>query len=80
MSIKAAGDEPCLICGKPVPGYVAEYCCSGYMCGCMGQPIDPCTCSVDCERAVYDYIGKPFEDRRRLAGIEKWVSDATVHS
>lgn len=33
----------CQNCGEveiPEP----EYCCSGYMCGCMGLPIDPPLC------------------------------------
>lgn len=30
-----------------VYGYVAEYCCNGTDCGCMGLPIHPCWCE-DC--------------------------------
>jgi hypothetical protein len=62
----------CLICWKPVPDYEPEYCCSGFGCGCHGQPSGPCCCSRDCEDAVYSYIGKSLEDRRLLAGIAKW--------
>jgi hypothetical protein len=64
--------EDCLICGKPVPDYRPVYCCSDFDCGCGGQPLDPCVCSSECGDALYDHIGKPFEDRRILAGIEKW--------
>jgi hypothetical protein len=39
--------DPCEKCGKPVEGYVPEYCCGGYMCGCMGRAITPCWCD-DC--------------------------------
>ena len=67
--------EPCLICGKPVHDYEPEFCCSGRDCGCMGAPMEPCTCSVECERAVYDYIGHPFERRRVLAGINRHKGD-----
>lgn len=37
----------CQICGTPVPGYVPEFCCNGFECGCEGGPIEPCLCS-DC--------------------------------
>ena len=62
----------CLICGQPVPDYEPEFCCSGFECGCGGGPIEPCCCSKECESAVYEHIGKPFEERRKLAGIEEW--------
>ena len=64
--------DPCLICGKPVDDYEPEFCCSGKDCACMGMPTEPCTCSVECERAVFDFIGHPYEERRELAGIAKW--------
>ena len=67
--------DPCLICGKPVPDYKPEFCCAGHDCACMGAPTEPCACSVACERAVYDYIGHPFEERRKLAGIKRWEED-----
>lgn len=47
-------------CGKGVlvpDDYEEEYCCSGYMCGCMGLPIDP----ILCEECTTKYIGKPVE-------------------
>jgi len=62
----------CLICGKPVPDYEPDYCCSGFECACNGMPIEPCCCSQECERAVFEYIGKPFDERRLLAGIAKY--------
>lgn len=66
----------CLICGKPVPDYVPEYCCDGRECGCFGQPIDPCCCSKECEDAVFSHIGKSFEERRILAGISRYEKEA----
>lgn len=36
--------EPCEKCGTPVVGYVAEYCCNGRECACMGWPVEPCWC------------------------------------
>jgi hypothetical protein len=62
----------CLICGKPVPDYVAEMCCSGFECGCRGVPTNPCTCSGECDDALFDNIGLPFEERRIKAGIARW--------
>jgi hypothetical protein len=42
----------CVVCGKFVDGFEYEFCCggmqSGYGCGCMGQPLFPCTCSQEC--------------------------------
>ena len=64
--------EPCLICGKPVPDYEPVYCCNGFECGCRGMPRDPCCCSLECEDAVFRYIGEDWDTRRQLAGIAKW--------
>lgn len=61
--------EPCLICKKPVPDFVPQYCCSGMNCGCGGLPVNPCICSDECEDALYKYIGLPFDERRQKAGI-----------
>ena len=38
----------CIVCNKEVPDYIPEYCCDGLMCGCRGQPIEPCICSQKC--------------------------------
>ena len=62
----------CMICQKPVPGWEPEYCCSGADCGCGGEPIEPCVCSDDCFDAVMNGIGKPFEQRRIDADIERY--------
>lgn len=61
----------CEICGKPVPGYEPEYCCSGRECGCYGLPIEPCICSNACWDAMSAGIGKALEERRVAAGIAK---------
>ena len=31
----------CIYCNKPVEDYEPRFCCSGFECGCQGQPIDP---------------------------------------
>ncbi len=59
----------CLICGKTVADYVPEYCCSGQDCCCGGQEIEPCVCSSACWEALMIGIGKPYDERRRDAGI-----------
>jgi len=59
----------CLICYKPVPEYEPKFCCSGFECGCMGKPTEPCVCSDACANALFDGIGKPLEQRRVDAGI-----------
>lgn len=77
LKINTKITDTCIICNKPVPDYKPEYCCSGHDCGCMGQPIEPCTCSKECDKAVYDYIGVPFEERRVLANIKLWTPECT---
>lgn len=49
----------CLICGKNIE---IQMCCNGYMCGCMGQPVEPPLCSEKCHDV---YANKPpikYED------------------
>jgi hypothetical protein len=69
--------EPCELCGKPVPDYVPQYCCNGAGCSCHGLPIEPCVCSERCWDALTEHTGKPYSERRRLAGIPLWTSKAT---
>lgn len=69
--------EPCLICRKPVADYEPQICCYQRDCACQGQPINPCTCSVECDKALFDHIGKTFDERRQLAGIELWSAART---
>ena len=69
---------PCLICQAPVADYDPKLCCSGFECGCMGQPTEPCVCSQECDSACMDYIGKPFDERRQLAGIPLRGAEANV--
>jgi len=69
---------PCEICGKPVPDYEPEYCCSGSECGCAGEPSEPCVCSDACWRALDSNHDKTLDERRELAGIAKWTSGEAV--
>lgn len=62
----------CLICNKPVSDYEPVMCCSGYACGCMGHPMNPCVCSKECDSALHTCIGS-FEDRRITAGISLYT-------
>lgn len=71
---KKAFVENCLICGKPVEDYEPEMCCSGFECGCMGVPTNPCLCSKECSKALR--LNGTYEQRRIAAGIEKWVEIA----
>ena len=70
--IKDHKPDRCLICEKPVYDYKPDLCCNGSECSCMGQPINPCVCSIECDRAIFDFIGLPFNERRKKAGIKKW--------
>jgi len=40
--------DACIVCGKPVPDYIPEYCCDGRECNCRGLPIEPPVCSYIC--------------------------------
>lgn len=62
--------DTCIICHKPVPDYIPEFCCNGQDCACQGQPIYPCTCSKECDDAIFKYIGLPYEQRRLKANIQ----------
>lgn len=44
--------QSCVSCRDEFMGRPPQMCCSGYECGCMGQPIDPVVCSDNC----YDEI------------------------
>ena len=41
-------EATCMGCGKDIMIPEPKMCCSGYMCGCMGMPIDPIVCDEDC--------------------------------
>lgn len=58
--------DNCIVCGNPVPDYKPVYCCSGYMCGCRGLPIEPPLCSEECERKAYKMPNK--EDDSEIKG------------
>lgn len=47
----------CKVCGFEIE---VQMCCSGYMCGCMGQPIDPPVCSEDCYGELMNNISKYY--------------------
>ena len=54
----------CLICGTWVERYAPIHCCGGgFDCGCRGQPVNPCVCSEECEKALSDVDGS-YEERR----------------
>lgn len=44
--------ERCSIDIEMPDDYERPMCCDGYMCGCMGQPIEPLLCT-ECEEAVF---------------------------
>lgn len=68
-------DWLCMICQRPIPDYVPEYCCVGLSndCYCLGYPIYPPVCSDVCNKAMMDGIGTPMDERRIVAGIKLWA-------
>ncbi len=53
--------DQCIICGKDVPDYEPEMCCSGWECGCLGLPLEPPLCSIECGEALSDWGNKKLE-------------------
>lgn len=57
--------EKCIVCGADVTDYEPEYCCTyismDMPCGCMGLPIEPPLCSVECEEKVFGKAVKEEE-------------------
>lgn len=69
------GEYECLCCEKPVPNFKPIMCCGGHECGCMGQPIEPPTCSAECEKVIMGGLfgsAGTFAERRKLSGIKLW--------
>lgn len=58
----------CEICGTEI---WVRMCCNGYMCGCMGQPIDPPACSNDC----YDKLIEKYKFRQSETVIKQQSID-----
>jgi len=57
----------CYFCGQPVDDFEPVYCCSGYMCGCQGMPIDPpmhddCV-TIDLLKKLKDFSAKSKEQK-----------------
>lgn len=50
----------CIECKTPID-YEPEYCCSGYMCGCMGMPIDPPLCVRCFERIINGRVKNTYK-------------------
>lgn len=48
----------CIMCDAPVDDYEPQMCCDGHMCGCMGMPIEPPLCSIECTEKL---LGKVVE-------------------
>lgn len=54
----------CMSCGEEFEGEEPKMCCSGYMCGCMGMPIDPIVCSIDCYYHLPMFSNLTDEERK----------------
>lgn len=50
----------CKVCGIEIE---VKMCCSGYMCGCMGQPIEPPVCSEECYDELMNNLDKYYPQR-----------------
>lgn len=45
----------CIVCGTPIE---VNYCCNGFMCGCMGKPTEPPVCSNECYDELFENFDK----------------------
>ena len=51
----------CIICGKSMPDFEPQMCCSGFDCGCRGLPVEPPICSEEC----FNKLGESNEEREK---------------
>jgi len=49
----------CEICGTEIE---LQGCCSGFECGCMGQPVEPPVCSEKCYNT---FFSKEYNDEKK---------------
>jgi DNA-directed RNA polymerase subunit RPC12/RpoP len=83
-------ESNCAICDTEIE---VEMCCSGYMCGCMGMPVDPPVCSDECYDKYMDnrdkvkttpvvipeFISKLPKDIDSLHGLWKIFEEPKLH-
>lgn len=47
----------CIICSEEIE---IKFCCSGHMCGCLGEPTEPPVCSEKCYNELMNNMGKYY--------------------
>jgi hypothetical protein len=57
----------CIVCGKEIE---VKMCCSGYDCGCMGQPTEPPVCSDVCYDELMNNLEKYYPTNNTPTGID----------
>ena len=62
---------------EEVKDWEPEYCCNGYMCGCMGQPIEPPEHEICCAIKMLERV-KEIEKKRREKEISFSASISTL--
>lgn len=51
-------------------GFEPKMCCDGYMCGCMGRPVDPMVCSRECFLLQYPHMANTEEERHLVNDLQ----------
>jgi len=60
-------DSYCEICGKEIE---IQRCCDGYMCGCMGMPIEPPVCSEECMEKYAENIKNKVKEIKTKSNLK----------
>jgi len=60
----------CEICNHEIE---IQMCCSGYQCGCMGQPVEPPVCSEECYyKYAIEIHGKDWKPKNPF---QEWMQE-----
>lgn len=54
----------CIVCDTEID---VQMCCSGYECGCLGQPIDPPVCGENCYGELLNNFDKYYPKSSKVS-------------
>lgn len=79
-------DHFCVVCTELVPDYEPVFCCSGFECGCMGKPTEPCLCPACAEKlkspwvSAKDRLPQDYVSCLLLVGQQYRVAHMETHN